>query len=277
MRLVDQSDQVGPVVAFREALADEADIVCRGRLRRRRRGARRPAAPRPADDLGGWTPDRPAPPGPRHDGGPVRLVTTAPRAGTSVVEGVERAIDNGYIRVNIFHETIKNVIENQTNTTAATSVTTFFPIDEVETRGAEFIVNAQDLPLADLDIRFNITYSESEIKKNTANPALVGKTPPRMPQWRGNLLATYHLTDDWDFGGSLQYAGDSFGRPDNLDIQDEVYGAQDAYTRLGLKSNYRFNNRWKISAGVDNLTDEISYVAHPWPGRTFYFTAAWEL
>jgi nucleoid-associated protein YgaU len=47
-----------------------------------------PRLDRPADELGGWTPDRPAPPGPRHDGGPVRLVTTAPRAGTSVVEDV---------------------------------------------------------------------------------------------------------------------------------------------------------------------------------------------
>jgi len=47
-----------------------------------------PRLDRPADDLGGWTPDRPAPPGPRHDGGSVRLVTTASRAGTSVVEDV---------------------------------------------------------------------------------------------------------------------------------------------------------------------------------------------
>ncbi|MCR6653873.1 MAG: TonB-dependent receptor [Cellvibrionaceae bacterium] len=191
---------------------------------------------------------------------------------------IERAIAQGYIRgyirVNLFHETIKNVIENQTNT--ATSVTTFFPIDEVETRGAELIINAQDV-LDDLDIRFNIAYTRSEIIKNAANPALVGKTSPRMPQWRSNLLATYHLTADWDIGGSLQYASDSYDRADNLDAHDQVYGAQDAYTRLGLKTNYRVNDQWKLSAGVDNLTDELSYVAHPWPRRTFYFTLAWEL
>jgi Outer membrane receptor proteins, mostly Fe transport len=187
---------------------------------------------------------------------------------------LERGIDNGYVRINLFHETIKNVIENQTNT--ATSVTTFFPIDEVETLGLELIINAQDFLLDKLDIRFNVAYTESEIRKNTANPALVGKTPPRMPEWRGNLLATYHLTDDWDLGGSVQYSSDSFGRADNQDIHDGVYGAQDAYTRLGVKTNYRINEQWKISAGVDNLTDELSYVAHPWPARTVYFSVDWD-
>lgn len=188
---------------------------------------------------------------------------------------IERTLDKGYIRLNIFHETIKDVIENQTNT--ATSVTSFFPIDEVETFGAEWIVNAQDLLIDKLNIRFNVAYTEAEIVKNSANPALVGKTPPRMPKWRGNLLATYHITDNWDVGTSLQYASDSFGRADNLDIRDEVYGAQDAYTRIGLKTNLRVNKNWKTSLGVDNLTDELSYVAHPWPARTFYLSAEWEL
>jgi iron complex outermembrane receptor protein len=187
---------------------------------------------------------------------------------------VERAMHNGYIRLNIFQETIKDVIENQTNTT--TSVTTFFPIDEVETRGAEWIINAQDIVIQRLDLRFNLAYTDSEIIKNSANPGLIGKTPPRMPKWRSNLLMTYHLTDVWDVGGSLQYASDSYGRADNRDIQDDVYGAQDAYARIGLKTNYRITDRWKLSAGVDNLSDEISFVAHPWPARTFYFTVDWD-
>ena len=198
-----------------------------------------------------------------------------PEDGTHQNLLMERSIQNGYVRLNLFHETIKNVIENQTNTT--TSVTTFFPIDEVKTRGLELIANAQDLLFDDLDIRFNIAYTESEIIKNVSNPALVGKTPPRMPEWRGNLLATYHLTEDWDIGGSVQYASDSYGRADNLDIHDKVYGAQDAYTRIGLKTNYRITDQWKVSGGVDNLTDEICYVAHPWPARTFYFSVDWDL
>lgn len=188
---------------------------------------------------------------------------------------IERSLDSGYVRMNIFHEIVKDVIENQTNT--ATSVTTFFPIDEVETLGVEWIVNAQDFFVERLDMRFNMAYTNSEIIENRANPNLVGKNPPRMPRWRGNILATYHLTDDWDVGASVQYASDSYGRADNNDIRDEVYGAQDDYARLGLKTNYRINRQWKASFGLDNLTDEVAYVAHPWPGRTWYLNIGWNL
>jgi iron complex outermembrane receptor protein len=188
---------------------------------------------------------------------------------------IERSLDDGYIRLNLFHETIKDVIENQTN--SITSVTTFFPIDEVETLGIEWILNAQNFIVEKFDVRFNLAYMNSEIVKNSANPELEGKEPPRMPEWRGNLLATYHFTDAWDIGGNVQYASDSYGRADNLDTRDQVYGAQDAYTRFGIKTSYRFNNQFKGSFGLDNITDELSYVAHPWPARTFYFTLAYDL
>lgn len=188
---------------------------------------------------------------------------------------LERSLSNGYIRVNLFQETIKNVIENQTNT--LTSVTSFFPIDEVEARGAEFILNAYDVLINRLDTRLNVAYTEAEIIRNEANPTLIGKIPPRMPKWRANLLATYHLSDAWDIGGSIQYASANYGRADNLDTHENVYGAQDAYTLLGLKTNYRVSDYWKLSVGVDNLTNELTYVAHPWPGRTLYFSLAWEL
>jgi iron complex outermembrane receptor protein len=191
---------------------------------------------------------------------------------------LEHALESGYVRVNLFHETIQNVIENQTSTQysgSGQSITTFFPIDEVETLGVEWIINAQDLIIDRLDVRFNLTYMESEIIKNRANPALEGKVPPRMPKWRGNLLATYHISDRWDLSANAQYATKSYGRADNLDTREQVYGAQDGYTRLGCRTSYRFDHHWKISAGVDNLTDEISYVAHPWPARTVYFSVDW--
>ena len=205
---------------------------------------------------------------------------TQPDPGLQPEDGVhqnfllERGLDGGYLRMNLFHETIEDVIENQTNT--ITSVTTFFPIDEVETRGIEWIANIHDFVVDKFDMRFNMVYTDSEIVKNSANPELKGKVPPRMPEWRGNLLATYHISDAWDVGGNVQYASDSFGRADNRDTRDHVYGAQDAYTRLGIKTSYSFD-RFKASFGVDNLTDELSYVAHPWPARTFYVTVNYDL
>jgi iron complex outermembrane receptor protein len=184
---------------------------------------------------------------------------------------VQRELDNGYIRVNLFTEQIKDVIESQSATLEnGVSIRTFLPIDEIETTGLEFIVNSNDLLINGLDVRFNLVATDSKIVKNAPNPSIEGNAYPRMPEWRSNLLATYHIGSNWDVGGNLQYASDSFGRTDNSDREDGVFGAQDAFTRIGLKSTYRMDAGISFGLGIDNLTNEVSYVAHPWPGRTFY-------
>jgi len=190
---------------------------------------------------------------------------------------LERAIPGGYVRVNYFTEEISDVIESQTTTLdSGISLSTFLPVDEIKTSGIEFIANATDMFVPNLDIRFNMVYTDSEIVKNDPNPAIEGNEYPRMPEWRGNLLANYRLSNNWDIGANLQYASDSFGRTDNTDRENRVYGAQDRYTRVGLKSTYRLDNGLTLGMGIDNLTDEESYVAHPWPGRTLYLNMAYD-
>ena len=195
----------------------------------------------------------------------------------------DKTIDGGYLRVNIFQETVKNVIESQTETITdistdiSTDVKTFIPVDEVQTSGIEFIANVLGIFNPQLDMRFNLTYVDSEITNNDPDPSLEDNQFPRMAHWRSNLLATYRITTQWDVGGSVQYASNSFGRLDNEDKEDNVYGAQDGYTRLGLKTAYAINENTKVSVGVDNLTNEISYVAHPWPGRTYYLNMSYDM
>lgn len=191
--------------------------------------------------------------------------------------GIEYGIDNGYIRVNVFQESIKDVIEAQAETLpGGVSVRTFIPIDQVDTLGSEFIVNASGLWLDPLDVRFNVTYTDNEIVRNRVDPSIEGNIYPRLPRWRGNLLATWNLSQSWDVGLNYQYAEKSFGRTDNTDTERQVYGAQDGYSRTGVKTNYRFNNGITLGAGVDNLSNDIDYVAHPWPGRTVYLNLAYD-
>ncbi len=190
----------------------------------------------------------------------------------------EREVPGGYLRINYFTETIDDVIESQTTTLDnGVSLRTFLPVDEIETSGLEFVANVDELFLANLDVRFNAVYTDSEIVKNLPNPGIEGNVYPRMPRWRGNLLATYRLAEHWDVGLNYQYASDSFGRTDNSDREDNVYGAQDAYSRLGLKSTYHLSNGLSLGFGIDNVSDEVAYVAHPWPGRSFYFNLAYDL
>ena len=190
---------------------------------------------------------------------------------------LQRNVKGGYLRVNLYTENIKDVIESQTDTSGPVDVRTFVPVDEVKTSGLEFIANVKKVLIKDLDIRFNVAYTDSEITKNAADPSIIGNRFPRMPKWRSNLLATYHISPVWDLSGSVQYASDSFGRLDNTDTEDNVYGAQDSYTRLGMKTTYRLNTKSSLSFGIDNLTDEVAYVAHPWPGRTIFVKASFDM
>lgn len=197
---------------------------------------------------------------------------------------INRQLDNGYLRVNVFQESVEDAIESQTDT--STNVRSFVPIDEVDVMGVEFIANASGVWLDKLDMRFNMTWTDAEIVDNSSaesasdfDPAdsVEGNVYPRMPEWRANLLATYNLTDAWYMSSNVQYASNSFGRITNEDTESNVFGAQDGYTRIGLKTGYQLTNQWNISAGIDNITDEVAYVAHPWPGRTAYLNFSYEM
>ena len=202
---------------------------------------------------------------------------------------LEKQLETGYARINIFTETVQDAIESQTtflpSGSTVPSVTTFSSIDEVETDGIEFILNRYGLLIPELDLRFNLAYTRSIITDNSTveanNPMAIksieGNDYPRMPRWRGNVMLTYHATDHWDFSGNVQYADKSFGRLDNTDIAEQVMGAQDGYTRLGIKTTYDFTDSLEASFGIDNLTDEESYVAHPWPGRSYYLSLSYHL
>ncbi len=191
---------------------------------------------------------------------------------------IDRNIEGGYLRVHLFSESVSDVIESQSTTMAGgISIRTFVPIDEVETAGVEFIVNQRGMIFDDLDVRFNVAYTDSEIVSNDADPSIEGNRYPRMPKWRANLLATYNITQRWNVGANLQYASDSFGRSENTDTANQVYGAQDGYTRIGLKTSWQINDAFSVGLGVDNLSNEIAYVAHPWPGRTWYGSLSHDL
>lgn len=199
---------------------------------------------------------------------------------------IDKSVYHGFIRVNFFQETIKNAIESQTDfsaTDARFDVRSFVPIDEVDVLGSELIIEQKGLFADRFDLRFNITWTNAEIVDNQSaegantEETIEGNDYPRLPEWRSHLLATYHIQDRWKMSASAQYASDSYGLLDNSDREDHVYGAQDAYTRIGLKTHYQLTHQWGIGVGVDNLTDEIAYVAHPWPGRTFYLNVSFDL
>jgi iron complex outermembrane receptor protein len=182
----------------------------------------------------------------------------------------ERYIHNGFMRVNLFHEKVKNVIFNQSVDAGGSTVSTFLPIDEVTTQGLEYIYQQDRLFESNIDARFNVTLLDSKIIKNSSDTSVVGNEMPRMPKWRANLFLTCHVNQDWATSAGIRYVGNSYGSLSNTDTGSNVYGAIDSYTFLDLKASYQVNKAGKINLGIDNVTDESAFVAHPWPQRTFY-------
>lgn len=189
----------------------------------------------------------------------------------------EQQLDSGSLSVNLFYELVDDVIFNQTTNTGSSTVTTFLPIGEVETRGLEFALEQYSLFGLPASLRFNATYTDTEITENVNNPGLVGNDFPRSPNWRANLLLSYDINESLDVGGSLRYASDSSGELDNSDVVEDVFGSHTDYTFFGVRSNWQATEELKLSLGIDNLFNHQAFVFHRWPSRTYFLSASYVL
>lgn len=188
----------------------------------------------------------------------------------------QRLIKHGSVSVNFFFDQVDDVIFNQTTATVTGNVTTTLPVDEVETKGIEFIYNQQRIFDSRFDVRFNVSYTDAEITENALNPGLVGNQFPRTPDWRSHLIVGYDVNKHVNVNTNLRYASNSFGNLDNSDTASNVFGAHDDFLFWGAKVNWRAAENLKFAAGVENITNEEAFVFHPWPFRTLFLEARYE-
>jgi iron complex outermembrane recepter protein len=170
-------------------------------------------------------------------------------------------------RLTFFQDDVTDAINSQTN--FYTNVRNFQNIDEVRTRGIEFALNVRRFLIPGLGLFTNLAYTDATILRNDSVPASVGKTFPRVPQWRIKGILDYAPTDRWFVTLAGQYTSDQYSELDNSDIAGG-YGGVDEYFTLDARLGYRFARHWTALLGVDNITDELYHVAHPYPRRTYY-------
>ena len=185
----------------------------------------------------------------------------------------EYDFDNGYVRLNLFHENIRDAIYTQyiyvpgSNTLSSVMSS----IGEVETNGIDFSTNFDRVMKSNFDFKLNATILRSEIISNPLNKALVGNQMPLMPNYRVNQLTTYHVGKDIDLSVGTRYQSPMYSQPDNKDNQAAYYGAFNESVYVDLKSTYHFNDKkGHISAGIDNINGNVAFYNHPLPLRTFF-------
>ncbi len=206
---------------------------------------------------------------------------------------IEYGLPDGYVRVNVFRDDIRDTI--QSVRTAANGITrsSFQNIPATSTTGVELVYDQQRVLGSDFDLNFNATWMDAivedggplrdftEADGTNTEFNLTGKQRIRLPEWRFNVFTTYHINQVWDVSMAGRYTNDSFNDIDNKDTVNGVFGSQDGYFFLDFKTNYRFQNnilgkdtKSRVSFGINNLTDETAFVFHPYPQRTFFIEGA---
>ena len=181
---------------------------------------------------------------------------------------------DGRVRLSFYEEDVKDVIWKYENDD--TGVNNYQNMDEVRTRGIEFAFNKNRFFFDNVDLTYNLAYTNSKVVRNDANASSVDKQFIRVPKWRSKALVTYYPTEKltWSVGG--RYASRGYNDIDNSDTQGG-YGGVDDYLVFDTKISYKFLKNWTTSLAVDNLTDEEYFVSHPYNKRTWFLELRYDI
>ncbi|MDO9313634.1 MAG: TonB-dependent receptor [Burkholderiaceae bacterium] len=178
----------------------------------------------------------------------------------------ERALPHGLLRTTVFIERSHDALYSQT-TVGGTQVQN---VGRIDTKGIELAFQSGRVLVAGLELSGSVTYADSEIRKNDGFPDTVGKRQPRVPDWRGSLLASYTLDEYWAGSLGARFSGKQFGQLNNSDTNGFAYQGFSRYFVADVRVQYRIDRQWRASFGIDNLNNEKYWAFHPYPQRTLH-------
>ncbi|HEU4604577.1 MAG TPA: TonB-dependent receptor [Steroidobacteraceae bacterium] len=198
-----------------------------------------------------------------------------PEVSDSVDLTADRMWSVGRARVSLFQDDVRDSIYAQTNITVTPSVTNVQNVGRVRTRGIETAFTLDRFWFDTLSLNGSIAYARSKILENDNYPISVGNEWPRIPHWRGHLQAQWRPDAEWIASLGVRYSGRMYNRLENDDIHPDTYGGVSRFTFIDARVAYTFPNALELAIGVDNLTNQHAYQAHPYPGRTGLLEARW--
>jgi iron complex outermembrane receptor protein len=152
----------------------------------------------------------------------------------------------------------------------------FKNIDLTRQYGFELIAETRDVLIPGLDIDANAAWIDSATLRNDSAPAAEGVQFPRIPRWRLNGNLRYRVSPPVLVSLGVRYAS----RP-NTDLfglqRGDTYGYTSELFALDARVSWEVTDQLRLSAGVDNLTNDRAWVYHPYPQRSFLVEAGWKL
>ncbi len=189
----------------------------------------------------------------------------------------ERTFDGGSARLTFFHERTHDALYSQTDVTVTPNVTNIQNVDLIRTNGLEFSGVVADWPIKGLDVAGSATRAISKIVADARFPTAVGHDQPRVPDWRANLLVTWHATTRLTATVGGRYSGRQYSTLDNSDPNAFAYTGFSRFLVFDARVRYRFDPHWTGAVGVDNLGNEKYWAFHPYPQRTFVAELGYDL
>ncbi len=187
--------------------------------------------------------------------------------------------DFGWLKLtgSAFYQRVRNTVFSFSGFNQNGILTSNFKnIDLTRQYGLELIAETRDWPVNGMDIDLNGALIDSKTLRNPSNTLAEGVQFPRIPRWRINGNVRYALTDTVQASLGMRYAS----RP-NTDLfglqRGDTFGYTSELFALDAKINWSVTDQFRVSAGVDNITNDRAWVFHPYPQRTFLVEAGWKL
>jgi iron complex outermembrane receptor protein len=198
-----------------------------------------------------------------------------PEVSDSVDFTIAQDLRRGRVRVSLFQDDVRDSIYAQTNITVTPNITNVQNVGRVRTRGIETAFTLERFLLDSVSLEGSIAYTRSKILENDNYSVSVGNIWPRIPDWRGYLQGTWRPNPTWLASLGIRYSGRMYNRLENDDIHPDTYGGVSKFAFVDARVAYTFSDAIELALGIDNLTDQRAYQAHPYPGRTGILEARW--
>ena len=200
---------------------------------------------------------------------------------TSAELRAERKFERASVQLALFQDDVHDAIIAQFNTLGnSTQLFSFLSnVDHVRARGAELAFGTNDILLRGLAISGNLTFVDPKTLAMSgrasadtsagARNAAIGKQLPNIPKWRTTVTAMYRPNDRLTYTLAARYSSKLYTTLDNADVRYNTYQGFSEWFVMDTKLNYRVDDNWSVSGGIDNLLDRKYFLFHPFPHRTF--------
>jgi len=184
-----------------------------------------------------------------------------PETGSSWEVGGEWRISSGLKATSTYYETsLNDMIYIQT-----LSATLKQRMNAGKTRVKGLELGLSSKPATWLELNANVSWMDSLMLENTADPNSVGKQLTDVPDRIAYVGATASY-GPWSGMVEARHSGKVYSTAANTDTAAGVFGSYDAYTVVNMKAGYQANKNTRVNLAVNNVLDSRAFQFSLLPG-----------